>query len=190
MSDPRLSRRRFLTVAAASVLTPWPPLPSGEGELRTSSFSATERETGVRSRGESPGSLSPGASPGSTRLSLNQITVEHASLEEAVEACARHGVPNIAVWRHKLAETGLERAARLIRDAGLRVSSVCRGGMFPAATDAERAARIDDNRRAIDEAAALGAEVLVLVCGAAPLPSKDIAGARRMVADGIAALVP
>ena len=139
--------------------------------------------------GASPG-LSPGASPGFDRLSLNQITVERASLDEAVEACARHGVPNIAVWRHKLAETGLERAARLIRGAGLRVSSVCRGGMFPAATGAERAARIDDNRRAVDEAAALCADVLVLVCGAAPLPSKDIAAARRMVADGIAALVP
>jgi sugar phosphate isomerase/epimerase len=75
-----------------------------------------------------------------------------------------------------------------VRDAGLGVSSVCRGGMFPAATQAERDARIDDNRRAIDEAAALGAQSLVLVCGAAP--DRDIAAARRMVEDGIAAIVP
>jgi sugar phosphate isomerase/epimerase len=80
----------------------------------------------------------------------------------------------------------VDRAARLVRDAGLRVSSVCRGGMFPALTAAERAARIEDNRRAIDEAAAVGAEVLVLVCGAAP--DRDIAGARAMVADGIASI--
>ena len=90
--------------------------------------------------GASPG-LTPSASPGFSRLSLNQITVERASLEQAVEACARHGVPYIAVWRHKLAEAGLERAVRLVRDAGVRVSSVCRGGMFPAATQAEREAR-------------------------------------------------
>src|SRR6266699_4949930 len=122
------------------------------------------------------------------RLSLNQITVERASLEQVVDACARQEVPYIAVWRHKLAETGLAWAGRLIRDAGIRVSSVCRGGMFPAATRAEREARLDDNRRAVDEAAALEAEVLVLVCGAAP--DRDIAAARRMVADGIAALVP
>jgi sugar phosphate isomerase/epimerase len=138
--------------------------------------------------------LTPGASPGSpgspgiSRLSLNQITTERASLKEAVEACARHGIPYIAVWRHKLAEVGLAAAARLVRDAGLRVSSLCRGGMFPAATRAEREARLEDNRRAADEAAALGAEILVLVCGAAP--DKDIAAARRMVADGIAQLVP
>jgi sugar phosphate isomerase/epimerase len=122
------------------------------------------------------------------RLSLNQITAERAGLGETVEACARHGVPSIGLWRHKLAETGVDRAARMVRDAGLRVSSLCRGGMFPAPTPAERAARIDDNRRAVDEAATLGAEVLVLVCGAAP--DRDIAAARQMVADGVAALVP
>lgn len=124
------------------------------------------------------------------RLSFNQITAERASLEQVVDACARHGVPYVAVWRHKLAEVGVKTAACLLRDAGVRVSSVCRGGMFPAATAAERAARIEENRRAVDEAAALGAAVLVLVCGAAPPPGKDIAAARRMVADGIAELVP
>lgn len=121
-------------------------------------------------------------------LSFNQATAERASLREVVECCARREVPYVAVWRHKLAELGLEAAARTIRDAGLKVSSVCRGGMFPALTTAERAARIEDNRRAIDEAATLGAEVLVLVCGAAP--DRDISAARAMVADGIAAIAP
>jgi sugar phosphate isomerase/epimerase len=138
----------------------------------------------------SPPDPTPGASPGIARLSFNQITAERASLKETVDACARHGVPSIAVWRHKLAEAGLDGAVRLVRDAGLSVSSVCRGGMFPAATPSERAARIEDNRRAVDEATALGAGVLVLVCGAAPAPDNDIAAARRMVADGIAELVP
>src|SRR5206468_685867 len=94
----------------------------------------------------------------------------------------------LGVWRHKVAAAGLRAAARLVRDAGLRVSSVCRGGMFPAASAADRAARIDDNKRAIDEAAELSAEILVLVCG--PPPDRDLAAARRMVADGIAAIVP
>ena len=122
------------------------------------------------------------------RLSFNQATAERASLPEVIEACAREGVPGISIWRHKITETGLERAAKLVRDAGLWVSSVCRGGMFPAPTATERAARLDDNRRAIDEAATLGAEVLVLVCGAAP--DRDISAARAMVADGIAAIAP
>jgi sugar phosphate isomerase/epimerase len=122
------------------------------------------------------------------RLSLNQITTQRWSLREAIEGCARAGIPAIGVWRDKLAEAGLGQAVRLVRDAGMHVSSVLRGGMFPAASAAERQARIDDNRRAVDEAAALGADVLVLVCG--PAPDKDIAAAREMVRDGIGALLP
>ena len=121
------------------------------------------------------------------RLSFNQITSDRIGLLAAVEACARHGIPHVGIWRHKLKEVGLDAAVRAVRDAGVRVSSVCRGGMFPAATREERDRRIEDNRRAIDEAAALGAPVLVLVCGAAP--DRDIVAARHMVADGIAAIV-
>lgn len=120
------------------------------------------------------------------RLSFNQATAERASLHDVIESCARHSVPFVGIWRHKLAEMGVAAAAKLVRDASVRVSSICRGGMFPAATAAERAERIEDNRRAIDDAAALGAEVLVLVCGAAP--DRDITAARAMVADGIEAI--
>jgi sugar phosphate isomerase/epimerase len=122
-----------------------------------------------------------------SRLSLNQITTNRWSLAEAVQGCARAEVPAIAVWRDKLADVGLVQSRRLVRDAGLRVSSVCRGGMFPAATVEERALRIEDGRRAIDEAAELAADTLVLVCG--PAPDRDISAARRMVEDAIAALV-
>ena len=60
--------------------------------------------------------------------------------------------------------------------------------MFPAATEAERKQRIDDNLRAIDECVALGTDTLVFVCGG--LHSKDIAEARQMVFDGLAAIIP
>ena len=123
-----------------------------------------------------------------SRLSLNQITTNRWSLAEALEGCLRAELPAIGIWRHKIAEVGLPESRRLVRQSGLHVSSVCRGGMFPATTAEERAARIDDNRRAIDEAAELAADTLVLVCG--PTPDRDIAGARRMVEDAIAALVP
>ena len=122
------------------------------------------------------------------RLSLNQMTTERWSVRAAVDGCARAGIPAIGLWRHKVAETGLHTSARLVRDAGVRVSSLCRGGMFPGATAADRRDRIDDNRRAIDEAAELGTDVLVLVCG--PAPDRDIDAARMMVEEGVAELVP
>ncbi len=123
-----------------------------------------------------------------SRLSLNQKTTENWGLREAVEGCVRAEIPYIGLWREKVAEVGLSEAARLVRDAGLKVSSLCRGGMFPAATAAERRARLDDNRRAVEEAATLGTDVLVLVCGASS--DRDLASARAMVEDGIQQLTP
>ncbi|ENH97861.1 hypothetical protein J416_03336 [Gracilibacillus halophilus YIM-C55.5] len=122
------------------------------------------------------------------RLSLNQITTEQWSLKEAVNGCLRHEIPWISIWRHKIAEVGLKKARRLIQDANMHVSSICRGGMFPATTAKERAERIDDNKRAIEEAAELGADTLVLVCG--PSADRDIETGRKQVADAIDQLVP
>ena len=109
-------------------------------------------------------------------------------MRETIEACARAGVDWIGPWRHKVAEIGVAPTAALLREHGLRVSSLCRGGFFPAPTATERAQRVDDNRRAIDEAVTLGADVLVLVCG--PAPDRDLAVAREMVFEGIAAVLP
>jgi sugar phosphate isomerase/epimerase len=123
-----------------------------------------------------------------SRLSLNQITVEQWSLPEVIDACGRAGLTMIGPWRHKVAEVGVDDAARRIREAGLRVSSLCRGGFFPAADGAGRAASDADNRRAVEEAAALGTDVLVLVCG--PPLGRDVEGARAQILAGIERLVP
>jgi sugar phosphate isomerase/epimerase len=118
------------------------------------------------------------------RLSFNQITADHLSLEEAVEACAAAEIGWLGPWRHKL---GPGAAAR-VRDAGLRVSGLCRGGFFPAAGGATRTERAEDNHRAVEQAAELETDVLVLVCG--PAPDSDLEAARRQVLEGIEALLP
>jgi sugar phosphate isomerase/epimerase len=124
------------------------------------------------------------------RLSLNQATTQHWTVKEAVDGCARAGIRWIGLWREKVAAQGLKESAQLVRDAGLKVSSLCRGGFFPAVTEAKRKERVEDNRHAIDEAAELGTDVLVLVCGGLPEGSKDLEGARQMVEDGIRELLP
>lgn len=123
-------------------------------------------------------------------LSLNTITVrEQWTLAQCIEGCQRHGITGISPWRDKLAECGVETAARLIRQANLTVTGLCRGGMFPATDAAGRRAAIEDNIRAIHDAAAIGAQCLVLVVGGIPQGSKDLAGARQQVSDGISALL-
>jgi sugar phosphate isomerase/epimerase len=126
--------------------------------------------------------------PDPSRLSLNQKTTNNWSVRETAEGCARAGIEFIGLWRDKVSETGLSESARIVRDAGLRVSSLCRGGMFPAITAAQRRTCLEDNRRAVDEAATLGTDVLVLVCG--PAPERDLQAARVMVEEGIAELAP
>jgi len=123
-----------------------------------------------------------------SRLSLNQYTTRPWTVAEAVDGCAKAGLEWIGLWRDKVQTQGLGESAKLVQDAGLRVSSLCRGGNFPALTQAERRERIDDTRRALDEAATLQTDTLVLVCGG--LHIRDLEAARQMVLDGIAELVP
>jgi sugar phosphate isomerase/epimerase len=129
-------------------------------------------------------------------LSLNTATVrKQGDLLEIIEACARHDIRAIDPWRDQVAAVGLDRAVRAVRDAGLELSGYCRGGMFTADA-AHRAVARDDNRRAVDEAKALGAPCIVLVVGGLPqysrpgsAASKDIAAARAQVEDAIAEMM-
>ncbi len=134
--------------------------------------------------------------PDTELLSLNTATVRQQwTLSQIIDGCARHGIRGISPWRDQVAATGLKEAAARIRSAGLTVSGYCRGGMFPAVDrDGRRAAR-DDNRRAVDEALTLGAQCLVVIAGGLPkdrdgrIASKDLAGTREMVRDGIGELL-
>lgn len=123
-------------------------------------------------------------------LSINLATIrEQCDMSQAIDACLRHSITAISPWRDQIAAIGLDTAARLVRDNDLTVTGVCRGGMFTASDAAGRRAAIDDNLRAIDEAASLNADCLVLVVGGLPEGSRDIAGARQMVTDGIGAVL-
>lgn len=130
------------------------------------------------------------------RCSLNQATIKRADLATALRVTREARIGGIGLWREPVAEVGLRQAARMVADSGLRVSSLCRGGFFTAADAQARRSALDDNRRAIDEAAALtaaagsgSAPVLVLVPGGLPEGSRDLAGARERVRDAVGALV-
>jgi sugar phosphate isomerase/epimerase len=123
-------------------------------------------------------------------LAINSATVKAWSLEQLVDGCARAGITAIAPWRDIVQAAGVEKAGRLIRAHGLTVTCLCRGGMFPAADEAGRRSALDDNRRAVDEAAGIGARCLVLIAGGLPKGSRNLAGAHAQVRDGLAALLP
>jgi sugar phosphate isomerase/epimerase len=123
-------------------------------------------------------------------ISINSMTVKAWSLVELLEGCARAGLSAISPWRDIVQACGAARAGKLIRAHGMTVTGLCRGGMFPAADETGRRAALDDNRRAVDEAAAIGAQCLVLVVGALPQGSRDLNGARMQVREALHALLP
>lgn len=129
-------------------------------------------------------------STGLERFSINQMTVKQLSLPELADACGQLGITNVGLWREPVQSHGLEATAKLVRDAGLTVTTLCRGGFFTAIDPKERAQALDDNRRAVDEAATLGTDVLVLVSGGLPAGSKDLHGARERIADALGELGP
>ncbi|PTM49815.1 sugar phosphate isomerase/epimerase family protein [Phreatobacter oligotrophus] len=129
-------------------------------------------------------------------LSINTATVrQQGDLLAIIEGCVRHSIQAISPWRDQVATVGLDAAAKAVRTHGLKLSGYCRGGMFPADASKRQEAR-DDNRRAVDEAATLGAACLVLVVGGLPQYSRpgsavshDLGAARAQVEDGIGELL-
>ena len=123
-------------------------------------------------------------------LSLNQATVQHLRVDEVAALCVRHEIPAVGLWRDRVAKFGLAESVTAVRAAGLHVSSLCRGGFFTRADRDGREAALADNRRALTEAAELGADALILVSGGLVPGSRDLGLARRMIADAIGELVP
>jgi sugar phosphate isomerase/epimerase len=123
-------------------------------------------------------------------LAMNSATVKSLNLAQLTDGCARAGITAIAPWRDLVQAAGIPQAGKIIRDAGLKVTSLVRAGLFTAADEAGRRAAIDDNRRALDEAVGIGAANLLLIAGGLPPGSKDLVGARQQVRDGLATLLP
>ncbi len=122
------------------------------------------------------------------KLAIHTITTKPWAIETSAAKFAAAGVKGITVWRDTLDGRDIAKTGQMIRNHGLSIVSLCRGGFFPAATAADRQKALDDNRRAIAEAHALGAPMIVLVCGA--VPGQPLTESRKQIQDGIAALLP
>jgi len=123
-----------------------------------------------------------------SRLCIHTMTTKLLALPAAVAAYRAAGAAGITVWREAIEPIGVKESAKVLAASGLKVVSLCRGGFFPGKSESDRQKGLDDNRRAIDEAAAVGAPLVVLVCGA--VPGIPLGEARMQIADGIAAVIP
>ena len=123
-----------------------------------------------------------------SQLCIHTITTKPWSIEEAAKSFSDEGVKGITVWRDALSNRNIKQSGQLLRDHGLTIVSLCRGGFFPNREKEKRQAAIEDNLRAIDEAAELGAPLIVLVCGADP--SQSLEDSRKQIQEGIETILP
>jgi sugar phosphate isomerase/epimerase len=124
-------------------------------------------------------------------LSINLATVrKQYGLKDGVEALVKHGIRGVSPWREHVQAVGEKEAARIIRSNGMTVTGYCRGGLFGGADAAGQQALIDDNKRMVDEGAAIGADCLVMIGGGMAPGSRDIKAARGRYLDGMAAILP
>jgi len=123
-----------------------------------------------------------------SQLCIHTITTKPWSIEEAAKNFSKESVGGITVWRDALNGKDIRQTGNMLRDLNLQIVSLCRGGFFPHTDQAQRTLAIDDNKKAIDEAAALGAPLIVLVCGSSP--GQALQESRKQIVDGIEALIP
>lgn len=123
-----------------------------------------------------------------SKLCIHTITTKPWTIEEAAEKYNRAGVGGITVWRDALEGRDIAQTGDMLRKHQLEIVSLCRGGFFPATSEQKRQAALDENKKAIDEAAALGAPMVVLVCGADPGQSLSVS--RKQIQEGIESLIP
>jgi sugar phosphate isomerase/epimerase len=122
-----------------------------------------------------------------SQLCIHTITTKPWSIGEAAKNFSNEGVGGITVWRDALSGRDISQTGVMLRDSGLEIVSLCRGGFFPATSKQKRQEAMDDNRRAIDEASELGAPLIVLVCGAEP--QQPLEESRKQITEGIEAVL-
>lgn len=123
-----------------------------------------------------------------SRLCLHTITTKPWSIEEAAEKYSAAGIKGITVWRDALSGRDIGKTGDMLRNYGLEIVSLCRGGFFPFKDKTGRETAIKDNRKAIEEAYKLGTKLIVLVCGSDPRQSLE--DSRKQIFDGISAVLP
>lgn len=123
-----------------------------------------------------------------SKLCIHTITTKPWNIEEAARNYADSGVKGITVWRDALTDRNIKQTGQMLRDNDLSIVSLCRGGFFANSDVAKRKLALDDNRKAIEEAAELGTKMIVLVCGADPAQSLE--DSRNQIQDGISAIIP
>jgi sugar phosphate isomerase/epimerase len=123
------------------------------------------------------------------RIAISEITTAEWSFERDVESYAdTEGVDGVGVWRDKLAafDGSVADASALIDEGGLETCSLVFAGGFTDLDEFD--GRVADAKRAVEDAATLGAPVLMVLAG--PRLGIDAPEGDDLVRNAIEAIAP
>ncbi len=123
-----------------------------------------------------------------SKLCIHTLTTKPWNLKQCVENYSSAGIHGITIWRNVLEKQDLKEAKTMLDDFGMNVVSIARGGFFPSTDKEKRQVAIDDNLWAIEQAAGVGAPIIVLVCGADGRQSLE--QSREQIKEGIVKILP
>ena len=123
-----------------------------------------------------------------SKLCVHTLTTKPWDLKSCIHNYHAAGIHGITIWRNVLEGQDLKEARTMLNDHDMEVVSVARGGFFPSVDLQKRMEAIEDNLRAIDQTAAVGAPQLVLVCGADGRQSLE--ASREQIKEGILKVLP
>ena len=123
-----------------------------------------------------------------SKLCVHTLTNKPWNLRQCIENYNNAGIQGITIWRNVLEDQNLKEAKQLLDDHNMDVVSLARGGFFPSVEETKRKEALDDNLLAIEQAAAVGAPVIVLVCGADGRQSLN--KSKEQIKEGIVKILP
>ncbi len=123
-----------------------------------------------------------------SKLCVHTLTTKPWDLKECVANYHAAGIHGITIWRNVLENKDLNECKQILDDYGMNVVSVARGGFFPSIEKSKRIKAIDDNLLAIEQAHAIGAPLVVLVCGADG--NQSLEKSRDQIKEGITSILP
>jgi sugar phosphate isomerase/epimerase len=122
-------------------------------------------------------------------LGFHQVNVLRKwTMQQFIDGMQRHGIGAVAVWRDKLREHGAPEVARMLTGTGLRVLSLCAAGLITTPDPGEAAGAIDELKRAIDDAATIGAGTLMFIAGGVDPRDKSLETTRQRALERLAGL--
>jgi sugar phosphate isomerase/epimerase len=123
-----------------------------------------------------------------SKLCVHTLTTKPWDIDACVRNYSMKGIKGITIWRNVLENKNLNGVKALLDDFGMNVVSLARGGFFPSVDAGKREKAIDDNLLAVEQAAAIGAPLIVLVCGADG--GQSLEKSREQIAEGIMKIFP